>query len=317
MSDVGDVEQTPAAVDESARQRVENQLLDAYAQGRLTDDEFDRRIRSAVEATSAEDLQAATRDIPAAGTRTDDPTVDPATTASTTASAASPATADTSPSTTSPITAGGGLTANSPASATGPGSNPLSLDTEPPDFPAYPYGQQTGPSPYGQSGPYVADPAPRAQSSPYGPYGDPAAQQTGGAQVAPYGEKVPGRGYPVPAGLGKAGASKATGALAHFLGLFTWIIGPGIIFAVSPAGSDARKEAAKSFNFQVVAMLTLIVGGIISAVILPNWMDNILLPLIWLGWLLGTVVGGAKAAQGEDWTNPATKVTRLRILSEK
>ena len=134
--------------------------------------------------------------------------------------------------------------------------------------------------------------------------------------MTPYEARMPGRGYPVPAGAGKVGSSKATAALAHFLGLFTWIVGPGIIYAISPAGSESRKEAGKAFNFQVIAMLALIVGGVAS-IILPNWMDNILFPVLWLGWLLGTVFGGAKAAQGEDWTNPATKVTRLRILSEK
>lgn len=301
MSDVGDVDQTPAKVDEAARQRVENQLLDAYAEGRLSDDEFDRRIRSAVEASSPDQLHEATRDIPAAGVRTDDPTVD---TAAPSADTAGPS-ADTATS-----------SAASPASATGPaGDNPLTLDSEPSEFPAYPYGQQAGPSPYAQSAPYAADPAPRAQS-PYGPYGAPGGQPTQGQEMTPYDQRVPGRGYPVPAGAGKIGATKATGAIAHFLGLFTWIVGPGIVYAISPAGSDARKEAGKAFNFQVIAMLALIVGGVAS-IILPNWMDNILFPVLWLGWLLGTVVGGAKAAQGEDWTNPATKLTRLRILSEK
>src|SRR5699024_3556012 len=76
MTDVGDVGRAPAEVDETSRQRVENQLLDASAGGRLTEDEYDRRTRAAVEATSADQLLSATRDIPATGTRTDDPTAE-------------------------------------------------------------------------------------------------------------------------------------------------------------------------------------------------------------------------------------------------
>jgi len=110
---------------------------------------------------------------------------------------------------------------------------------------------------------------------------------------------------------------RGAAAFAHFSALFTWIFGPLVVFLTATKGGYARREAAKAFNFQIVAMLSLIVAGILSSILLPDAIDNVLFPLVWLGWLLGTVVGGAKAAAGENWTNPAKKVIRLDLLPER
>ncbi|WP_197430205.1 DUF1707 and DUF4870 domain-containing protein [Auraticoccus cholistanensis] len=109
---------------------------------------------------------------------------------------------------------------------------------------------------------------------------------------------------------------KGAGAVAHFSGLFTSFFGPGLFFLLSPEGGYARKEAAKAFNFQVLSMLTLIVTGIASG-LLPDFLDGILFPVIFVGWLVGTIVGGARAAQGDDWQNPLTKAAKLQILRER
>lgn len=111
-------------------------------------------------------------------------------------------------------------------------------------------------------------------------------------------------------------ANRGTAAIAHFSGLFTSFLGPGVMYALAGKDSYGRKEAAKAFNFQVISIVTLIIAGIASS-LLPNAIDNILFPLISIGWLLFTIVGGAKAAQGEDWTNPVRKVVKLEILKEK
>ena len=42
-----------------------------------------------------------------------------------------------------------------------------------------------------------------------------------------------------------------------------------------------------------------------------------LLPFMGLGWLILTIVGGAKALQGQDWKNPVKSVIKLEVLSEK
>lgn len=124
---------------------------------------------------------------------------------------------------------------------------------------------------------------------------------------------------PTNATLARTGEQVGRGAaaLAHFSALGTSFFGPGLLFLLSPERSYARKEAAKAFNFQVLSLLTLIVLGILSGVLLPDFLDALMFPLLTLGWLVGTVVGGARAAQGDDWHNPATKAAKLKILREE
>ena len=42
-----------------------------------------------------------------------------------------------------------------------------------------------------------------------------------------------------------------------------------------------------------------------------------LIPFMGLGWLILTIVGGAKALQGDDWKNPVKNVIKVEVLSEK
>ena len=105
------------------------------------------------------------------------------------------------------------------------------------------------------------------------------------------------------------------GALAHFSGLFLGIIGPGVGYAVSKPGSLARKESAKAFNFQLISLIGLIVGGTLSAI--TSWhIVDVLVGLGWVLWFILTVIGGVKAAQGANWTNPVKKVVKLDVLPE-
>jgi uncharacterized Tic20 family protein len=111
-------------------------------------------------------------------------------------------------------------------------------------------------------------------------------------------------------------AGRGAAGFAHFSGLFTWVIGPGLVFALSPTGSYQRREAAKAFNFQLIAAICLVVVGIVAGITnlsIFNW----ILPLMWLGWVVLTIVGGAKALQGSDWRNPVRQVLKLEVLSEK
>lgn len=111
-------------------------------------------------------------------------------------------------------------------------------------------------------------------------------------------------------------AGRGTAGFAHFSALFSWIVGPGIVFALSRPGSYTRKEAAKAFNFQLIAMIVFVVVAIVGGITglhLFEW----IMPLLWLGWLVLTIVGGAKALQGEDWKNPVKQVLKLEVLSEK
>ncbi|MFP5282313.1 MAG: DUF4870 domain-containing protein, partial [Actinomycetes bacterium] len=89
-----------------------------------------------------------------------------------------------------------------------------------------------------------------------------------------------------------------------------------LVFALSSAGTYARKEAAKAFNFQLSSAIAFAVVGIVNG-ILPRDPLNWMFPLMGLAWLVLTIVGGAKALQGENWRNPAKSVLKLEALSEK
>ena len=109
--------------------------------------------------------------------------------------------------------------------------------------------------------------------------------------------------------------STTMGALAHFSALGTSIFGPGAVYLLSSPGSRTHREAAKAFNFQLIAGLVGIIGLILAAVA-PWHILDFVNPLIGIGWLVLTVVGGAKAAQGEDWKNPVKSVIKLDVLTE-
>lgn len=106
------------------------------------------------------------------------------------------------------------------------------------------------------------------------------------------------------------------GALAHFSGLFLMPLGPGVAYAVSPAGSPARKESAKAFNFQLLSLIAVVVGGTLTGI--TSWgLLEFLMGLGAIAWVVLSIIGGVKAAQGSDWQNPVTKVAKLKVLPEK
>jgi uncharacterized Tic20 family protein len=111
-------------------------------------------------------------------------------------------------------------------------------------------------------------------------------------------------------------AGRGVAGLAHFSVFFLWLLGPGLFFALSAPGSYVRREAAKAFNFQLISFVSIVVVGIVAGITdlaIFNWV----LPFMFLGWFVLTVVGGAKALQGENWRNPVKTVLKLEVLSEK
>ncbi|BAK36297.1 hypothetical protein MLP_32830 [Microlunatus phosphovorus NM-1] len=114
----------------------------------------------------------------------------------------------------------------------------------------------------------------------------------------------------------KQQAGRGIAGFAHFSALLTSIFGPLLIFALSPQESYPRKEAAKAFNFQLVALASWIVLLILQGVT-DFGIFNFLIGIAFIGWVVLTVVGGAKALQGDDWTNPVKKVVKIEALSER
>lgn len=111
-------------------------------------------------------------------------------------------------------------------------------------------------------------------------------------------------------------AGRGVAGLAHFSVFFLWIFGPLLFFALSREGSYPRKEAAKAFNFQLISLISIVVAAIVSTA-LPFDIFDWIFPLMGVGWLVLTIVGGAKALQGEDWKNPVKSVIKLEALREK
>ena len=108
-------------------------------------------------------------------------------------------------------------------------------------------------------------------------------------------------------------AGRGVAGFAHFSVFFFWLLGPGAVFALSAPGTYARREAAKAFNFQLISFIALVVGGTVAAIV----DSGAIMGLLFVSWLVLTIVGGAKALQGEDWRNPVRKVVKLEVLSEK
>jgi uncharacterized membrane protein len=114
----------------------------------------------------------------------------------------------------------------------------------------------------------------------------------------------------------KERAGRGVAAFAHFSAFLLWLFGPGLVYALSTPGTYARREAAKAFNFQLIALVAFVVVGMLGGITgldIFGW----LMPFIGLGWLILTIVGGAKALQGENWKNPVRRVVPLQVLSEK
>lgn len=111
-------------------------------------------------------------------------------------------------------------------------------------------------------------------------------------------------------------AGRGIAGLAHFSVFFFWIFGPGLVYALSSPGTYARREAAKAFNFQLIAALSLVTVAVVGGITSLDWMGG-LFGIMVLGWFLLTIVGGAKALQGENWTNPVKHVVKLEVLAEK
>jgi uncharacterized membrane protein len=111
-------------------------------------------------------------------------------------------------------------------------------------------------------------------------------------------------------------AGRGVAAAAHFSALPFGVLGPGLVYAVSSPGTSARREAAKAFNFTLTMFLGFMSFGILANITEAGIFGLVALLFV-IGWVVLTIVGGAKAAQGEVWKNPVKQVLKLEVLSEK
>ncbi|MFT8394690.1 DUF1707 and DUF4870 domain-containing protein [Propionibacterium sp.] len=102
------------------------------------------------------------------------------------------------------------------------------------------------------------------------------------------------------------------GAVAHWSGPVTWIIGPTLMYSVARRGSYARAEAAKAFNTQIGVAAVWIALSIVGHVLGLGW-------LVWTWWVIAAVVAvisGIHARDGERWMNPIQRVVPIRLVDE-
>ncbi|MFT4296716.1 MAG: DUF1707 and DUF4870 domain-containing protein [Micropruina sp.] len=109
--------------------------------------------------------------------------------------------------------------------------------------------------------------------------------------------------------------STTTAVLAHLSPFLLWLFGPLIIWAISPVGSYAKREAAKAFNWQLVASALGLAASMVGW-LLPG--DGNPVARIWtVIWVVFTVLGAIGAGRGKDWRNPVRALVPWEVLSER
>ena len=102
---------------------------------------------------------------------------------------------------------------------------------------------------------------------------------------------------------------KTVGMVAHLLGFaglavpFGSILGPLVVYLVKRDESAFMEDQAReALNFQI----WMAVAAVASAVLIVVGIGVVLLPLVMLGWLVGTIVGALRARDGVWYRYPWT-----------
>ncbi len=147
-------------------------------------------------------------------------------------------------------------------------------------------------------------------STPHPPYGEPFEHH----QPPP---PPPGSGYGPgavpPGGYAVSQSERTWGGAAHWSALVAaWValafLGPLVIYFVKRDESPyVRQQAAEALNFQ----LSIIIYGLISAVLCLVLIGFLLLAVVGIVWLVFTIIGSIKASQGQLYRYPLT----IRMIS--
>jgi uncharacterized protein len=101
-------------------------------------------------------------------------------------------------------------------------------------------------------------------------------------------------------------ADRAWGMLAHFSAWFLSFVGPLLVLVTKGRSPGfVRQQAAEALNFQLSALLLLIVLGIVT-----GGFGLLLAPLLWLAWGVLVLVGGISSLAGSPFRYPLT----LRLI---
>ena len=109
---------------------------------------------------------------------------------------------------------------------------------------------------------------------------------------------------PPPAPTGTAPADQRTMALvAHILGIFTWFIGPLIIWMINKDDSSksfVTDQAKEALNFQITLLFGYIIGMVLSIILIGALLNL----LLWIVCIIFSIIAGLAANKGEDYRYP-------------
>ncbi|MCF7750965.1 DUF4870 domain-containing protein [Bacillus subtilis subsp. subtilis] len=115
---------------------------------------------------------------------------------------------------------------------------------------------------------------------------------------------------PPPAPTGTAPADQRTMALvAHILGIFTWFIGPLIIWMINKDDSSksfVTDQAKEALNFQITITIAMLICFVLMIVII----GGLLAPLVGIVNIVFCIIAAVKANNGEAYRYPFT----LRLI---
>lgn len=90
-------------------------------------------------------------------------------------------------------------------------------------------------------------------------------------------------------------------ALAHILGLLTWVVGPLVIY-LSTDDEFAKENAANALNWQIMFTIYFTISAVLVIVLI----GFLLMPLLGLLDLIFCILAAVKATDGEAWEYPLT-----------
>lgn len=97
------------------------------------------------------------------------------------------------------------------------------------------------------------------------------------------------------------GPDRTLAALTHVLGLFSWIIGPLVVYLVTE-DEYAKENAANATNWQILFTIYMLLS-VPLVLVLVGFVLLLLLPAVNL---VFCVIAAVKANEGETWSYPFT-----------
>lgn len=117
---------------------------------------------------------------------------------------------------------------------------------------------------------------------------------------------------PPPVGAVAPQDERTLALVAHLLGIFTWIIGPLIIWLINkdatPAKPFAVDQSKEAMNFQITVTIAYLIAMVITIV---SFGILFFVPtLVWIANLVFCILAAVKANNGEAYRYPFT----LRLI---